>query len=1340
MRPPSRGPLRIVAIFVTLGLLWTWTSSAVLVGSGVYGDPAFWIESLKGTAATLVSGALVYWLAERELRRVQRSTNLLKAVLEGVDDPLFVKNREGRYQMLNAAAAAVLGRPIEEILGRDDQALLEPGLAQRRREQEHAIIQAGISSSVEEVITRPTGEPRIYLVTRSPYRDDTGQVVGTISVARDITARKQSESELREAHQSSTRDLAELRAVLQHTPVGIALLTPDGLMVYWNPALERVHGVELPKPPLQPAQLAEIFRVCTSAGQPVSLEDWPLTRISRGETLAPEELVVQPAGSDEPRSICYSGGAVHGEDGELSLRVLTAVDVTAQRRIEEELRTSERRLRDLASSIPQLVWTACADGSLDSINRRARDYTGLSAERLLGWGWLEVVHPEDAPQARSRWADTVASGQPVDYALRLRNHAGDYRWHISRQVPARDATGAVLRWYGIWSDVHDLQVARDALREERDRLARFADSAPGVMYTYRLRPDGSIALPYANSIMERMFGLPLEEVREDATGIFRLMRPDDVGRIQQSILESAQTMTRWRQEFRYEHPQRGELWLEGQAVPLREPDGSILWHGFILEATERKRSEQALVDREARYRAVVESSPDGFMMVTPEGRLLEVNDTYVTQSGYSRDELLTMGVPDLDVAIPPVEIQRRTHELIESVSSRFESVHRRKDGSHWPVEVTVTSWAIAGGVILAFVRDISQRKQAEAALRESEELYRRLIQVLPSAVFVHAEGRILFSNPACLEFLQFEPGTDLTGRTLFEVFHPDYHPQVERRLAAFKETGQPLPAGEETMVRRDGRPVPAYVVASPIVYQGKRCVLAVLNDLTERERSMSLLRTVLGSVSDAILTVDIEGKILSANPATQRMFGITVEELIGQNVRVLMPEPHASQHDEYIQQYLRSGEKRVIGAGRELEAARSDGTRFPIELTVTEFLLDGRQHFTGVIRDISARRRLEEQYRQAQKMEAIGQLAGGVAHDFNNLLTVINGYSELLLAATPGDDLQRGPIAAILDAGERASSLTAQLLAFSRKTIIEPRILDLNEVIEHLGKMLRRLIGEDIQLVTVLDPALGKVRVDPGQFEQVLLNLAVNARDAMPRGGRFTIQTRAVELAHDGALPAPDLVPGRYAQIEVSDTGEGIAPDVLGKIFEPFFTTKGVGKGTGLGLATVYGILKQANGHIAVESEVGQGTTFILHLPCTPEDEKVPALLGSDRIAPRGTETLLVVEDEDVVLRLVAATLTGQGYQVLTATRGSEALEVAQTHPGPIALVLTDVVMPDLGGRDLAEALRQQRPNLRVLYMSGYTDDAVVRHGLEAASVAFLQKPFTPLALARKVRAVLDGG
>lgn len=414
-----------------------------------------------------------------------------------------------------------------------------------------------------------------------------------------------------------------------------------------------------------------------------------------------------------------------------------------------------------------------------------------------------------------------------------------------------------------------------------------------------------------------------------------------------------------------------------------------------------------------------------------------------------------------------------------------------------------------------------------------------------------------------------------------------------------------------------------------------------------------------------------------------------------------------------------------------------DGSVIDAELHMHRVRYQGKNAILVVPHDCTRRKQLEEQLRQAQKMEAVGMLAGGIAHDFNNLLTIINGYSQLLLATLPEGDANRSAVEQVMKAGERAAELTRQLLTFSRRQVLRPKVLDLNTVVTGMGTMLRRLIGENIELHIVAGPDLGRVHADPGQIEQVVMNLAVNARDAMPQGGSLIVETANTELdlAYSGAHVA--VKPGPYVMLAVTDTGTGMDPETRSHLFEPFFTTKGQGKGTGLGLSTVYGIIKQSGGNVGVYSEPGQGTCVKCYLPRVDQPMALDPEKSLETAKP-GSETILVVEDEEAVRRLISETLQRNGYRVLVAGSGREALAVTGSHPNPIQLVITDMVMPHMSGREVAAKLKAQRPDIQILFISGYTDQAIAQNGGLDSGADFLQKPFTPATLMRKVREILD--
>jgi two-component system, cell cycle sensor histidine kinase and response regulator CckA len=513
----------------------------------------------------------------------------------------------------------------------------------------------------------------------------------------------------------------------------------------------------------------------------------------------------------------------------------------------------------------------------------------------------------------------------------------------------------------------------------------------------------------------------------------------------------------------------------------------------------------------------------------------------------------------------------------------------------------------------------------------------------------------------------------------------------------------------------------------------------VHRDLVDPFReSEKMVVALLESASQAIISIDKGGRIVLANRRCEEMFGYTRDELLGARIEILLPESKRRGHTRDRDDFFERPHTRPMGLGMDLAGRRRDGTDFPVEVSLSYVETEEGVYAIAFVSDISQRKKLEEQLLHAQKMEAVGRLAGGVAHDFNNMLTVIAGYNRMILDELSTLDPLRGYAEEILKAADRASAITNQLLTFSRRQISKPRVLQVNLAIAQTDKMLRRLIGEDIHLNLKLGHEVGNIKADPGQVDQALVNLVVNARDAMPDGGTLTIETSNVHLDETYVRTHLGVSPGDFVMVAVSDTGIGMDADTRRRIFEPFFTTKEKGRGTGLGLATVYGIAKQAGGDIWVYSEPGRGSTFKLYFPRVSEPvSEAPDHVAGEAVASSARETILLVEDEQAVRDLTLKMLQQLGYKILTAESGGDALSVCKAYAGELSLLLTDVVMPGMSGRQLADALMLMRPGIKVLFLSGYTENTVVHHGVLDPGVDFLPKPFSREVLGKKLREIL---
>ena len=648
--------------------------------------------------------------------------------------------------------------------------------------------------------------------------------------------------------------------------------------------------------------------------------------------------------------------------------------------------------------------------------------------------------------------------------------------------------------------------------------------------------------------------------------------------------------------------------------------------------------------------------------------------------------------------------------------------------------------AFFGTLVLVFILT-SALHGATVALQKSNLRFGGVVQISEDAIITIDEDlNITLFNPGAEHIFGYS-AAEVLGKPLNILLPERYRAVHDSHVRAFANSSdvlRPMNArGYIFGLRKNVAEFPAEASISKFEVGSERIMTVRLRDVSERiagERGMRELAAIVESSADAIVGENLEGIITAWNKGAEKMYGYSASEAVGRDARFLLP-PGSPDYVSANLQKVRSGTSATF------ETVRMHANGRPVNVTLTVSpIRDKTGSVVGastIAHDITEQKHLQEQLRQSQKMEAIGRLAGGVAHDFNNLLSVIVGYTYLMQSSVEKDHPLAGAAEQVMNAAEKAGALTRQLLAFSRRQVLQPEVIDVNDVVYSMEKMLPRLIGEDIDLRTIRTPGLKSIKADPGQLEQVIMNLVVNARDAMSNGGDLTIETANVHFSQREA-EHHDVAPGDYVMLAVSDTGQGMDEQTRGHMFEPFFTTKEPGKGTGLGLATVYGIVSQSSGHIWVYSEPGAGTTFKIYFPAVSAAAEKAGIAEGPELSLAGDETILVVEDEDSLRDLVVHVLEAKGYKVLSAVGGTEALSTFDKRNGAIDLLLTDVVMPGMRGQELAQRISQRSPSLPVIYMSGYTDNALMHAGSLPEGTVFLQKPFTPDVVLRKVREVLD--
>lgn len=976
------------------------------------------------------------------------------------------------------------------------------------------------------------------------------------------------------------------------------------------------------------------------------------------------------------------------------------------------------------------------------VNSQAEANLSLKRAEIIGKTLGELSPKMDPQQIETEDRVLLATGQALKFENTIDLADGPHTF-LSNRFLIRDEEGQIFAIASIATDITDIRRAEQQLRESEERFRVLSNASfEGLV----LQEGGNII--EANQTLANMFGYSREELLTKSP----------------TELVAPESLEKFRERLAYFSEEPLELYVLSKygtrfLVEARSREVEYQGHTGRLTAvrdiTELRRIEQENRESEERFQVLSEASFEG-LIISRQSHIIMANHAAAEMYGYSMAELLEIPVERLVV---PEELPVFIQHFARGNNQPVEIMASRKDGTRFPLEIQSRKMSYKGqSAWISAWRDITARKRVEADLQESQVRFKNAFELSGIGMaLIDLEGRYLQVNQALCNMLGYDK-EDLLQTNFQAITHPsDLNNDLEhiKQLLTNRASSYDI---EKRYLHKNDSIIWVLLTRSLVRdYRGQPLYfISQVQDITERKRSEQALRLsearfsgIIKSATDAIITLNPQQRIVLFNRAAEQMFGRRADDILGERVDVLIPERFRPMHSQHIRDFARTGvsARSMTSPFSKLSALRASGEEFPIEATISQVEAEGQKFFTVIIRDISEReksdkalRDKEEQLRQSQKMEAVGRLAGGVAHDFNNLLTVIVNYSEFMASQPNDTKLVKEGTEEILAAVMRASALTRQLMTFSRQQVLQPRLITLDDVVENTSKMLQRLIGEDIELLIRLNAASGQLLIDPVQIEQVILNLAVNARDAMPRGGKLIIETSEVVLDEAYASTHLEAEPGLFSVLSVSDTGFGMAEDVKEHIFEPFFTTKENGKGTGLGLATVYGIVQQNKGAIWIYSELGLGTTFKIYFPHAQEGNTDPTPRAEISEAHlEGNETILLVEDEHQIRLLARRLLENKGYNVLEAQNGLEALEYIEHYTQPIDLVLSDVVMPKMGGRALEEKLRELRPEIRFVYMSGYTgwssdtDEAYL-----SQTANFLEKPFNSKSLLAKVREILN--
>jgi len=1219
----------------------------------------------------------------------------------------------------NPAACANHGYTREEMIGMPVAYLDDEDSRKKIKERVQGVL-SGENVTFEAIHQRKDGSK--FPVEVSAKLVATPESSFILAVERDISEKKKSEQELAQSE-------ARFRTLIEHSPAGSALIDVNYTFIYVNPKFASICGYDANE------LNGRDFRiVLDDFSKKIVSENY--RRRQRGEKVATQYEFHILRKDGLLRSVEISSTVISTAANQ-PMTIAQISDITEKKKIEMALRESEAKFKSILAHSHAAILLIDDSYQIVYANKQIRKISGFRSQEIIGKDIRKLVGIELVKRF-----DLLIRGKNKTSVseISLKTKLGKERWIENRSSVYTSSNGQLFLVVQLL-DVTNRKQAEKALMQSEQKYRQLVDNSLVGIYITQQH-----ILRYCNQPFAHIFGY-YNAQELIGTHVKQLIAPESWPIVKREV-EQREKHVKSSSHYEFRAIKKDGSIFEVEVLGIAiEYDGKPAVQGSLLDITERKKAESALVRSEQQYRQLFNSLPYGGEVLDKDGYVLTCSKNTERLTGYTPSEMIGKHITDILTPASKKIFKEQFPNLLSGrpISAEICLIH--KNGEEREVlRAGQPIFDVAGNIaaILAINVDITEQKRIQKALNESEQRFKAVFNQSKACMLLVEPGeeqKIIDANRAAIEFYGYSYEQFL-GMTMAEI---NTLPAEKRQQLMKQAINNPSNYFEfkHRLASSEVRDVEVY--ASPIAMGEKKIMYVIVHDITERKKAseeVSRLATVVAQSDESVMITNMEGAIQYVNRAFEEISGFPEQEVLGKNPRILK----SGKHDDSFYENMRQ----TIGAGSKWQGLfvnkNKNGQIFYLKTSILPIKNDEGEiiNFAAIGRDVTRDRIREEQLSQAQKMEAIGTLSGGIAHDFNNLLTVINGHAEVaLMKIAPQDKVHRDLIS-ILNAGKRAERLTSQLLAFSRKQVHQLKILDMNLTISELDKMIRRLIPEDIEIISDYGENLPFIKADPTQLEQIVINLIINARDAIrmnPEEGapkKITICTQAVDLDDLFVSTHPASSTGPHILLKVCDTGIGMDEDVRSRIFEPFFTTKEVGKGTGLGLSTVYGIVKQNNGFIHIDSTPGEGSTFSIYWPVTqgiPENEQLDEASTSSL---SGTETILFVEDDEGVRNFACSALKSFGYKVIEANRPQNALKITRKKNQSIDMLITDLVMPGINGKELAERLSGLIELDKTLFVSGYSMDYISREGELQEGIHFLQKPYSVKQLLQKIREILD--